>query len=156
VKYLTFAGRLLIGGLFVYASFYKIFDPLGFAVSIRNYGILPVEWSNIVALTLPWLEMIAGILLILGLQTKASALLTTGMLGVFLGAIVYAFSIGLDIDCGCFTSAASSPGRVSLYHIVRDSSLFAISLFVLIADRGDLSVSSLVWHVWGHKQIETA
>jgi putative oxidoreductase len=143
VKYLTFAGRLLIGGLFIYASFYKIFDPLGFAASIRNYGILPAQWSNAVALTLPWLEMMAGVFLIIGFQTKPSALLTTVMLGVFLGAIVYAFSIGLDIDCGCFGSAASSPGRVGLYHIVRDSSLLAVSLFVLIADRGDLGISSL-------------
>jgi len=143
MTYLTFAGRLLIGGLFIYASFYKIFHPLDFAVSIRNYGILPPEWSNIVALTLPWVEMIAGVLLLIGLQTKAAALLTTGLLGIFLGAIVYAFSIGLDIDCGCFGSAASSPGRVGLYHIVRDSGLFAGSLFVLIADRGDLSVAGL-------------
>jgi len=143
MKYLTFAGRLLIGGIFIYASFYKIFHPLDFAVSVRNYGILPPGWSNSVALTLPWVEMITGAFLIIGVQTKPSALLTTGLLGVFLGAIVYAFSIGLDIDCGCFGSAASSPGRVGLYHIVRDSGLFAVSLFVLMMDRGDLSVSRL-------------
>jgi len=143
MKYLTFAGRLLIGGLFIYASFYKIFHPLDFALSVRNYGILPPGWSNMVALTLPWVEMITGVFLIIGVETKPSALLTTGLLGIFLGAVIYAFSIGLDIDCGCFGSAASSPGHVGLYHIVRDSGLFAVSLFVLIMDRGQLSVSSL-------------
>jgi len=143
MKYLTFAGRILIGSLFIYASFYKIFHPLDFAVSVRNYGILPPGWTNIVALTLPWVEMITGVFLIIGVQTKPSGLLTTGLLGIFLGAIIYAFSIGLDIDCGCFGSAASSPGRVGLYHIVRDSIFFAVSLFVLLADRGDLSVAGL-------------
>lgn len=156
MKYLTLAGRLLIGGLFIYASVYKIFDPLGFAASIRNYGILPVEWSNVVALTLPWVEMIVGVFLIIGVQTKSSALLTTGMLGIFLGAIVYAFSIGLDIDCGCFSSATSSPGRVGLYHIVRDSAFFVVSLFILIADRGELGIFSLFPYGSGRRDLTSA
>lgn len=151
MKYVTLAARLIIGGLFVYASYYKLFHPLDFAVSIRNYGILPSEWSNIVALGLPWVEITAGIFLIIGLQTGPAALLTTGMLGIFLAAIIYAFSIGLDIDCGCFSSAASSPGRVGLYHIVRDGILFTASLVVLVADRGDFTISSLFSRMAGQR-----
>jgi putative oxidoreductase len=141
MKYLVFAARLIIGILFVYASVHKILDPAGFAVSIRNYMIVPAAWSNLIALTLPWIELAVGLLLIVGIQTRPSALLTTGMLGVFLAALIYAYSIGLDIDCGCFTSAASSVGRIGLYHLVRDGSLFFISLLVLVADRGDFSLS---------------
>jgi putative oxidoreductase len=141
MKYITLAARLLIGSLFVYASIHKIIDPLDFSASIRNYTIVPPSWSNILALTLPWIEIGAGGFLIFGIQTRPSALLTTGMLGVFLIAVTYAYSIGLDIDCGCFSSAASSTGRVGLYHLVRDSSLFLISLFILIADKGDFSIS---------------
>jgi uncharacterized membrane protein YphA (DoxX/SURF4 family) len=151
VKYVTLAARLIIGGLFVYASYYKLFHPLDFAVSIRNYGILPTEWSNIVALSLPWIEITAGIFLIIGLQTRPAALLTTGMLGIFLAAIIYAFSIGLDIDCGCFSSAASSPGRVGPYHIVRDGMLLALSLLVLVADRGDFTLSSFFSRMAGQR-----
>jgi putative oxidoreductase len=141
MKYFTLAARLLIGGLFVYASIHKILDPVDFAVSIRNYMIVPPSWSNILALTLPWIEIGAGGLLIFGIQTRPSALLTTGMFGVFLGALIYAYAIGLDIDCGCFSSASSSSGRVGWHHLVRDSSLFLISLFILIADKGDFSIS---------------
>jgi uncharacterized membrane protein YphA (DoxX/SURF4 family) len=141
MKYFTLAARLLIGGLFVYASLHKIIDPMSFAVSIRNYMIVPPSWSNILALTLPWIEIGAGGFLILGIQTRPSALLTTGMLGVFLGALIYAYTIGLDIDCGCFSSAESSTGRVGLYHLVRDSCLFLISFFILIADKGHFSLS---------------
>lgn len=143
MKYLVLAGRLLIGGIFIYASIYKILDPADFAVSIRNYLIVPASWSNIVALTLPWVEIIAGVFLILGIQVRPSALLTTGMLGVFLGAIVYAYSIGLDIDCGCFGSAAASAGRIGLTTIARDAVVLIISLFVLVGDRGNLAVTSL-------------
>lgn len=149
MRYLVLAARLLIGGLFIYASVYKIQDSSAFAMSIRNYGMLPDAWSNIAALALPWIELIAGGFLILGVQTRPSALLTTGMLAVFLVAIFYAFATGLDIDCGCFSSPASSPGRVGLYHIFRDTALFCISLFILFADRGHFRLGSLISRVAG-------
>lgn len=141
MKYLALTARLLIGSLFVYASVHKIVDPVDFAASIRNYMIVPPAWSNVLAITLPWIEIGAGGLLILGIQTRPAALLTTGMLGVFLGALVYAYSIGLDIDCGCFSSASSSAGRVDIYHLVRDTSLFLISMFIMLGDRGGFSLS---------------
>ena len=140
MKYLTLAARLLIGAIFIYASVYKIWAPAEFAAAIRNYMILPVSWSNLAAVTLPWIELGAGALLVLGIGARPAALLITGMLVVFLGAMIYAYSIGLDIDCGCFTSAASSQGRITLLNIVRDSILVIISLFTVLADRGDFSV----------------
>jgi uncharacterized membrane protein YphA (DoxX/SURF4 family) len=143
LKYLTLAARLFIGALFVYASIHKLMNPAEFAVSIRNYLIIPPEWSNFIALTLPWVEIAAGVFLVLGVQTKPSALLTTGMLGIFLAALVYAFSIGLDIDCGCFSSGSASAGKIGLYHLIRDSALFLISLFVLLTDKGDFSLPRL-------------
>ncbi|MGB6064849.1 MAG: MauE/DoxX family redox-associated membrane protein [Desulfomonilaceae bacterium] len=140
MKYLVLAARLFIGGLFIYASVYKIIDPTSFAASIRNYVIIPAAWSNIAALTLPWVEVLVGTFLILGIQTRPSALLTTGMLGLFLGALVYAYHIGLDIDCGCFSSAANSGGRIGITHIIRDAALVLVSFFILVSDRGNFSV----------------
>ena len=139
--YVTLAARLIVGGLFVFASVHKILDPAAFSVDIRNYLILPAAWSNIAAMVLPWIELGAGIFLILGVETRAASLLTTGMLAIFLGALIYAYAIGLDIDCGCFSSASSSKGRVGLYHLVRDTALFLSSLFIVVNDRGDFSVS---------------
>ncbi len=144
LKYLTLAARLLIGALFIYASVHKILNPAEFAVSVRNYMIIPPAWSNLVALTLPWVEIAVGVFLVLGIQTKPSALLTTGMLGVFFAAIVYAYSIGLDIDCGCFSSASGSSGKIGIYHFIRDGALFLVSLFILLTDRGELGLSRFV------------
>jgi putative oxidoreductase len=143
LKYIVFAARLLIGGLFIYASIYKILDPAAFAASVRNYMIVPAQWSNLIALMLPWIEIGAGIFLIVGIQTRPSALITTGMLAVFLGAILYAYSIGLDIDCGCFSSAAGSAGRIGPLTIARDVSLLLTSFLIVIWDRGDFSIARL-------------
>lgn len=140
MKYGVLAARLLIGSLFVYASIYKILDPADFANAIRNYMILPPQWSNIVALTLPWIELFAGSLLILGIQTRPAALLTTGMLSVFLCAIVYAYAIGLNIDCGCFETASNSEGSIGILYVFRDSGLVLVSLGIVLFDRGDFSL----------------
>lgn len=137
MKYFTLIARLTIGFLFVAASLHKIIEPADFAVSIRNYMIVPVSMSNLLALTLPWVELGAGLMLIAGTLVKPSALLTTGMLAVFLIAVVHAYAIGLDIDCGCFASSSTSEGQIGVYHIVRDAALFFISLFILVSDRGN-------------------
>jgi putative oxidoreductase len=143
VRFACLIARLVIGGIFVYASIHKIMEPGVFAVSVRNYLIIPVSWSHIVALTLPWVEVGAGAFLILGIQTRPAALLTTGMLAVFLAAIIRAYVIGLDIDCGCFSSATASSGHLGIYHIARDSAILCASAFILLCDRGDFSLASL-------------
>lgn len=133
MKLFNLMGRLFIGIIFVVASYHKIIEPEGFAVSIRNYMIIPDAYSNLLALTLPWVEMGAGLLLIAGILVKPAALLTTGMLISFLSALLYAYAINLDIDCGCFSSVSSSVGRIGIYHLIRDSFLVAISAFVLFS-----------------------
>jgi uncharacterized membrane protein YphA (DoxX/SURF4 family) len=140
VKYLVLVARLLIGGLFVYASVHKIVDPASFAQAIRNYQFLPVAWTNLVAVVLPWIEIAAGALLILGIQTRPSALVITALMAAFLVGLFHAYSAGLDIDCGCFSHDPNSPGRITALTLLRDSSLFIVCVFILIADRGRLSV----------------
>jgi uncharacterized membrane protein YphA (DoxX/SURF4 family) len=143
MKYAILAARIGIGLLFLYASFYKVLDPATFAIAVRNYMIVPPEWSNFIALTLPWIEFVVGIFLIFGIEIQPSALLTTGMLAVFFGAVIYAYSIGLNIDCGCFGSAENSAGRIGIQHIVRDAIVLLISASVLFFDKGDFSFSTM-------------
>ncbi len=144
MKYIVVLARLFIGGLFVYAAVYKVWDPGSFAVAVRNYMIVPAQYSNLVALTLPWVELAVGLFLILGVQVKPSAFLATGMLAVFLGAMVYAYSIGLDIDCGCFGSVKESAGRIGPYHILRDSALLSISFLIIVLDKSRFSISAFL------------
>ena len=59
--------RLILGGVFALASLDKIIFPLAFAKSISNYQILPEQFVNLVAVTLPWVELILGALLIFGI-----------------------------------------------------------------------------------------
>jgi putative oxidoreductase len=76
--------------------------PGGFAQAIYNYRMMPHATINLMAIVMPWLELICGILIIIGLFVRGSALLIGFMLMVFVVAISFALVRGLDISCGCF------------------------------------------------------
>lgn len=94
--------RIFIGGFFLFAAIPKIMDPLAFATAISHYELVPVWSVNAIALTLPWLELLAASALLLGFKTRASAILCGAMLTVFTIAVAVAVIQGLQIDCGCF------------------------------------------------------
>jgi uncharacterized membrane protein YphA (DoxX/SURF4 family) len=107
--------RILLGAVFVFAGALKIFDPVGFAENIEHYRLLPHDMINLVAMTLPWIELIAGLMLIMGFWIRASAGVITLLCLAFLVAIGQALARGLDISCGCFgTVEASKIGAKNL------------------------------------------
>jgi uncharacterized membrane protein YphA (DoxX/SURF4 family) len=123
--------RLILGGVFVYASFDKILHPHEFAEVVYNYQILPDALVNFTAILLPWLELSAGVFLILGLFLRGALFTCNVLLAVFLVAIAFNLARGLDIDCGCFTASAdpSSGGDMILY-LLRDAFFLAMGLSV--------------------------
>jgi uncharacterized membrane protein YphA (DoxX/SURF4 family) len=102
-KYVVFAARVILGVVFIYASLDKIQHPGEFAQAIYNYRMVPNVVINVMAIVLPWLELICGILIIVGVFVRGSALLIGAMLAVFIIALSSALMRGLDISCGCFT-----------------------------------------------------
>ncbi len=101
-KYILFAFRIVVGGLFIYAGILKIADPLGFAQDIKNYRLLPQTLCLFTAFILPWLEVLTGACLITGLFKKTSALLISGMLMFFIILVAITMIRGIDVECGCF------------------------------------------------------
>lgn len=107
--------RLALGGLFFYAGVIKAEDVVGFARNVANYQLLPYSWNYLVAATLPYVEVIAGGLLLFNARVRPAALLLGGLNVVFMLALASVMARGLDIDCGCFdpdgthkTSAAAA------------------------------------------------
>lgn len=94
--------RLLVGGLFILAAVMKLLDPEAFAKDIRNYAILPAAWSNVAAMTLPWLELVTGALLIVGVWRGAARCWLVLMLVGFTALKLTLVFRGLPLECGCF------------------------------------------------------
>ena len=97
---------LIIGGIFIYAGGMKIFDPTGFANDIDNYKILPWPLTVRLAFYLPWLEILCGLAVILGLLYRGGLLILTALISIFIIASVIAKARGLDVTCGCFGHAS--------------------------------------------------
>jgi uncharacterized membrane protein YphA (DoxX/SURF4 family) len=105
--WLTVRVQIALGVFFVVAALPKIVDPPSFAHMIYNYRIVPGAFVNLVALVMPWFELLTGIALILGIWTRTSAALIGALLAVFIVAISFNLARGNAIDCGCFDVAAA-------------------------------------------------
>ncbi len=115
--------RFLVGGTFVYASFDKILHPADFALAISHYRLLPGDLLHVFALLVPWVELVAGLGMILGFARRGASALVTAMLVMFVAAIVSALARDLDISCGCFSTKGGHAVGLSL--IFRDIALLA-------------------------------
>lgn len=104
---------MVLGAIFVYASLDKITHPDRFADMIHDYQMLPLALVNAWALAMPWVEMMTGAVLILGLWRRAGGLLATALTAAFLIAIAQAESRGLRIECGCFNVSGMSSREAS-------------------------------------------
>ena len=122
--------RICLGLMFIYASLDKIAHPEEFAKQIGYYKALPFGLENLLAIILPWAELIMGICLIAGLLVDGAALVSIIMMLVFILAISQAMLRGIDITCGCFKVSADSD-KLGLDTIIRDIIFLVMSYIVL-------------------------
>jgi uncharacterized membrane protein YphA (DoxX/SURF4 family) len=121
--------RLFLAAVFLYAAYTKLRQPwLVFAMSIDAYQILP-QWAVLtLGRTLPWIELLLGVLLATGFGLRYVAAGATILLGAFFGIMVHAFAQGMTIDCGCF--GLGEP--LSAKTLVRDGLLVTASAVATI------------------------
>lgn len=133
---LFLASRLFLGGIFIYASLDKIFKPGLFAEAVYNYQILPDILINLTALVLPWLELVLGVMLIVGIWLPGAVFLSTLLLLTFSGVLIFNISRGLNISCGCFSTEPSTD-PISFWTVLRDASFLVPACYLLYANRTD-------------------
>ncbi|HEV2687676.1 MAG TPA: MauE/DoxX family redox-associated membrane protein [Bryobacteraceae bacterium] len=129
--------RLVLGAVFLYAAYTKLRQPwLLFAMSIDAYQLLP-EWAVLtLGRTIPWLELVLGVLLAAGIGLRYTAAAASVLLGTFFAVMLHAYIKGMGIDCGCFGLGE----KISPFTLMRDGALLALSL-ALIKQWGQRPVS---------------
>lgn len=123
--------RLPLGAVFIYAAWEKILDPAFFAATIHNYRLLPTSVIAPLAIALPWLEMVAGIMVTIGVWKRAAALILGVLLAAFMLAVGYNLARGLDFECGCFGSG----GRRAGLNLLWQDALLLICAVMLVLKR---------------------
>lgn len=134
--WLTVRVQIALGAIFVAAAIPKIVDPPSFAHMIYNYRILPGGLVNISAIILPWIEIAAGLALILGVWTRAARNLIVAMLVAFIIAIAFNLMRDNAIDCGCFDVSAAGKTHDERIADMR---------MVILRDVGMLLLAAQLW-----------
>jgi putative oxidoreductase len=129
-RWLLLLFRIIVGGVFIWAGALKVADPLGFAQSIKNYQVVSPAPAFLIAIVLPWAEVLSGAFLIIGVFKRSSALLISLLLIGFIGLVALALARGIDTSCGCFGSLSR---RADFSLILTDAVLLAFSLSVFFA-----------------------
>jgi len=130
MRRLRLALRLVLAAVFLYAAYTKLRQPwLLFALSIDSYGMLP-QWAVLtVARTLPWFELLLGLLLASGFGLPYVALATSLQLVIFLGVMLRGYAKGLGIDCGCFGAGEA----LTIKTLIRDGLLTAGAIVLTVS-----------------------
>jgi len=132
---LTLTSRIALGGVFIFAGVAKVNYPATLVWEINQYHILPHSLATAYGYVLPTLEIVLGILLVLGLFLRISASVSGLVVLSFTIAKITALARGLGIDiCGCFGSAVP---LLSVHSLVIDFVLLTLALQILF-HRGEL------------------
>ena len=136
--------QIALGAIFIAAAIPKIADPPAFAHMIYNYRLMPGGLVNALALVMPWIELVVGILLVAGVWRREAALVAAALLLVFLGAIGWNLARGHAVDCGCFDvrSAGKTPEQLLTemkWVLLRDVGLLLLAAQVLLATSPETS-----------------
>jgi uncharacterized membrane protein YphA (DoxX/SURF4 family) len=139
-------GRVLLGGIFIYAGYSKIllpntnFWPLfilkfsislnlsNFATQVDAFKMLPAWGVQFVANTLPFTEIILGLLLLIGWRLRIWAPLLTLIMVGFFGVVLRAYLLHMNINCGCF----ATPEPIGLKKVLEDAALSVLALLMTV------------------------
>lgn len=124
--------RLILGTSFIVAPMYKIAYPGEFAENVAGFQLVPYYLVNSMAVIMPWIELVTGLFLILGIRTRAAASIIGALLIVFTIAIVINLVQATPINCGCF-EAVGEP--LNWWLVIRDLGMLILAIQIIFYDR---------------------
>ena len=135
--------KILIGLVFILSSVTKVFYPEEFSKAIGSYKMLPETVLFPLAVVIPWLQFICGILLLADVYAKSSAFILSGLLVVYTIAITQAWLRGFDMECGCFDLMIGLPDKVGIFAIIRDLVMLGMTACIFFFGSDKISFHGL-------------
>ncbi len=142
--------RVGLGGVFCIAAWTKIGDIQSFAEAIKGFQVVDADsYEHLIvfgAFAMPWVEMIAGVLLVLGLWTRASAVTIGVLLVLFMGALLHViFDDSISADCSCFGDlSVVCSSSVGWCQVIRDLVLLVPTVYLIWRGGGRVGLDALV------------
>ena len=147
VGWIGLVARLVTGTVWVVAGGLKLPDPAASVRAVRAYDLLPESAVTLVGHGLPVLELLIGLLLLVGLLTRPAAIVSSLLLVAFIAGIVSAWARGLEIECGCFGGGGAKAGAAAAYpwEIARDLGLLLLSAWLVWRPRTRFALDSALF-----------
>jgi uncharacterized membrane protein YphA (DoxX/SURF4 family) len=139
--------RFVLGGVWIWAGLAKFGDADAAVRAVRAYRILPEFLVKPFAWGLPVIEIALGVLLILGIASRAAAIVSAVILLVFIAGIISVWVRGLSIDCGCFGGGGVSKGVDGwsyLKEIARDVCFLGLASMVVLGPDSRLAIDNMM------------
>ncbi|KQW49364.1 DoxX family protein [Nocardioides sp. Root1257] len=139
--------RVVVGGVWIFAAALKLPDPAQSVAAVRAYQLLPASLVTPVGQLLPVIEMVVGVMLVIGLLTRGAAVISAILFVAFIIGIASVWARGINIDCGCFGGGGADPDAASQYpwEIARDVALLGASLFLVWLPSTRLSLDAALF-----------
>ena len=125
--------QILIGLLFAVAALAKLGDLHAFAQQVHNFRLVPGVLENFVAMTLPWVELVAALALLSGFRARSAGVVVALLMTVFSLGVLLAMVRGLDIECGCFGTGDAT--RVGVAKVLQNAALLGLALVASVRPR---------------------
>jgi uncharacterized membrane protein YphA (DoxX/SURF4 family) len=121
--------RLTLGCLFIYSSLPKIRQPYDFLSDVYSYELVGPKLGILIAMVLPWLELLVGICLVGGVFIGGALLASAAMAAMFMFVLSSSIYRGLEISCGCFGSGTDI---ISYSTVIRAGIIFLFSIIAYL------------------------
>ena len=138
--------RFGLAAVWLVSGILKAVDPRTTVVAVRAYQIFPESLVGLIAAVLPYLEIALGVLLVLGLATRLTAILSALVLVAFIAGVISAAARGLSIDCGCFGGGGDVAAGQTAYtaEILRDLGFLALAGYLIVRPETPVSIDRMV------------
>ena len=136
--YLALGSRFILGTIFILAGISKVFRTASFARALRKFELLPNSLVAPISVAVPILELLCGLVLVLGVVPSLAALLLVISLIAFTTFIGRALIERKKIECGCFGPTAPRP--ITWWTVVRNMVLLCFGLLVIFVPADALSM----------------
>lgn len=141
VGWIALPCRVALAAVFTFAGILKLATPEKTAEAIMAFRVVPDHLVNYLAFAMPWAEVTAGVLLFVGLWSRAAVLVIISMLAGFILGILGVIARGIDTHCSCFGELElGCTGGVGWCHVIRNSILIAMGAVVLVWGPGPFAI----------------
>ncbi len=137
---LSLVVRVALGGMFLIAAWTKLepgVGPQNFADSVRAFKLGLPDWATRAATSItPWVEVVSGLLLILGIWVRGASFVVGALLVVFIALIASVLLRDLSVECGCFGKLSPfCPKKVGVCNLIQNGVMLAGAVYLLLAPK---------------------